>query len=205
MASHINFHVQQNGIVERKHRHIIECALTLLSHASLPVTNWAYVVNTAIHLINRLSSPKLSHKSPWEKLFNKPPNITHLRTFGCLCFPSLRSYNTHKLQPRPTPCIFLGYTTHTKCYICLDPTSHRIYISRHVLFNETEFLPDLSLHTIPQSKPITSKFDSSPWLLIMLHTCSSIPNTLSHPVEISQPAPTFPSVRNTFFPRLHYN
>jgi transposase InsO family protein len=136
---------QQNGIVERKHRHIVESALTILSHASLPITYWTYAVSTAVHLINRLPTPKLSHISPWEKLFHKPPDLTHLKTFGCLCFPYLRPYNTHKLQPRSTPCLFLGYPSHTKGYICLDPISHRIYISRHVVFNESEFLPHLSL------------------------------------------------------------
>uniref|UniRef100_A0A2N9IFR0 Integrase catalytic domain-containing protein n=1 Tax=Fagus sylvatica TaxID=28930 RepID=A0A2N9IFR0_FAGSY len=170
---------QQNGIVERKHRHIIECALTLLSHASLPTTHWTYAVTTAIHLINRLPSPHLSHKSPWEHLFHKAPDITHLKTFGCLCYPYLRPYNTHKLQPRSTPCIFLGYPSHTKGYICLDPTSHRIYISRHVIFNESEFLPDLFLSTVAHITPVTSRFDSTPWLLVMLHTCSPLSSALS--------------------------
>jgi transposase InsO family protein len=171
--------LQQNGIVERKHRHIIECALTLLSHASLPTTHWTYAVTTAIHLINRLPSPHLSHKSPWEHLFHKAPDITHLKTFGCLCYPYLRPYNTHKLQPRSTPCIFLGYPSHTKGYICLDPTSHRIYISRHVIFNESEFLPDLFLSTVAHITPVTSRFDSTPWLLVMLHTCSPLSSALS--------------------------
>ena len=90
---------QQNGTVERKHRHIIECALTLLSHASLPTVHWTYAITTAIHLINRLPTPKLSHKSPWETLFHKSPDISHLKTFGCICFPLLRPYNSHKLQP----------------------------------------------------------------------------------------------------------
>uniref|UniRef100_A0A2N9J182 Integrase catalytic domain-containing protein n=1 Tax=Fagus sylvatica TaxID=28930 RepID=A0A2N9J182_FAGSY len=164
---------QQNGTVERKHRHIIESALTLLSHASLPITHWTYAVTTAIHLINRLPTPKLSHKSPWEKLFHKLPNLTHLRTFGCLCFPYLRPYNHHKLQPRTTPCIFLGYPAHTKGYICLNPATQRTYISKHVLFNETEFLPHLTLssNTVTQPEPITSQFDSLPWLLVTLHTC----------------------------------
>jgi transposase InsO family protein len=166
---------QQNGTVERKHRHIIESALTLLSHASLPITQWTYAVTTAIHLINRLPIPKLSNKSPWEKLFHKPPDLTHLRTFGCLCFPYLRPYNHHKLQPRTTPCIFLGYPAHTKGYICLNPATQRTYISRHVLFNETEFITHLTLSSNPvtQPDPVTSQFDSLPWLLVNLHTCQS--------------------------------
>jgi hypothetical protein len=174
---------QQNGIVERKHRHIVECALTFLSHASLPITHWTYAVTTALHLINRLPTPRLSHKSLWEKLFHKPPDISHIKTFGCICFPYLRPYNTHKLQPRTTPCIFLGYPTHTKGYICLDPKTRRVYISKHVLFNETEFLPDLSLDSIPQTKSVTSTFDFLPWLLVMMHTCFPTLNSSSTALE----------------------
>uniref|UniRef100_A0A2N9FKJ8 Integrase catalytic domain-containing protein n=1 Tax=Fagus sylvatica TaxID=28930 RepID=A0A2N9FKJ8_FAGSY len=187
---------QQNGIVERKHRHIVECALTLLSHASLPITHWTYAVTTALHLINRLPTPRLSHKSPWEKLFHKPPDISHFRTFGCICFPHLRPYNTHKLQPRTTSCIFLGYPAHTKGYICLDPTTKRVYISRHVLFNESEFLPDLSLSSTPQTEPVTSTFDSLPWLLVMMHTCSPTLNSSSTALETLETLPQsliFPS------------
>ena len=185
---------QQNGIVERKHRHIVESALTILSHASLPITYWTYAVSIAAHLINRLPTPKLSHISPWEKLFQKPPDLTHLKTFGCLCFPYLRPYNTHKLQPRSTPCLFLGYPAHTKGYICVDPISHRIYISRHVIFNESKFLPHLSLPSTAHTVHVTSTFDPLPWLLVMMHFCSHIPlvDPLSSLVHIPITLPDSP-------------
>jgi hypothetical protein len=44
----------------------------------------------------------------------------------------------HKLSPRSTPCIFLGYSDHHKGYRCLDLHSNKI-ISRHVVFDETSF------------------------------------------------------------------
>uniref|UniRef100_A0A2N9FXA9 Integrase catalytic domain-containing protein n=1 Tax=Fagus sylvatica TaxID=28930 RepID=A0A2N9FXA9_FAGSY len=163
---------QQNGLVERKHRHVIESALTLLSNAGLSITYWSYAVSTAVHLINRLPTPTLSHQTPWEMLFHKPPDLVHLRTFGCLCFPYLRPYTTHKLQPRTTPCLFLGYPTYSKGYICLDPHTHRVYISRHVLFNESEFLAHLSLPSQSSPSPVNSSFDSTSWLAILAHSCT---------------------------------
>jgi len=36
-------------------------------------------------------------------------------------------------------CVFLGYLTHHKGYCCLDLSSNRVIISRHVIFDETEF------------------------------------------------------------------
>ena len=43
---------QQNGTAKRKHRHIVECSLTMLSHSSLPLPYWSYAVSTATHIIN---------------------------------------------------------------------------------------------------------------------------------------------------------
>lgn len=118
------------------------------------------------------------------------PDISHLRTFGCICFPLLWPYNTHKPQPHTTSCIFLGYPTYTKGYICLDPITSRIYISRHVLFNETEFLASPSLST--GSSP--SSFVSAPPNHSPLFDVS--PST---PIP-SQPASTSSSDMTTLVP-----
>ncbi|CAN1758882.1 Retrovirus-related Pol polyprotein from transposon RE1 [Linum perenne] len=62
---------QQNGRVERKHRHILNVARALLFQASLPVLFWGYAVVHAVHLINRLPTPVLSGKAPFEVFFPK--------------------------------------------------------------------------------------------------------------------------------------
>ena len=44
---------QQNGVAERKHRHIMETALTMLFESSLPLKYWVEAILTAyISLIN---------------------------------------------------------------------------------------------------------------------------------------------------------
>jgi hypothetical protein len=164
---------QQNGVVERKHRHLIHCAFALLSESNLPMSYWHYAVSTAAHVINRLPTSNLSSKSPWEVLFYKSPNLTHLRTFGCQCFPLLTPYTAHKLYPKTTPCVFLGYPNTSKGYLCFDPIIHKIYTSRHVLFNESVFL---SLKHAPNTTDSqkSSQFSPDLWLntLLSLHPCS---------------------------------
>ena len=62
---------QQNGIAERKHRHIIETAHTLLLHANAPLKFWGDAVLTAGFLINRMPSSVLNNKIPYSLLFPK--------------------------------------------------------------------------------------------------------------------------------------
>ena len=130
---------QQNGLVERKHRHIVETGLTLLAQANMPLSYWDEAFNTACFLINRLPSLTIQQDTPVHKLFGKNPDYTMLKVFGCACWPNLRPYNTKKLSFRTTRCVFLGYSSSHKGYKCLDRSTKRVYISRDVIFDENVF------------------------------------------------------------------
>ncbi|KAG7534176.1 Integrase catalytic core [Arabidopsis thaliana x Arabidopsis arenosa] len=130
---------EHNGISERKHRHIVETGLTLLHQASVPKKFWPYAFATAVYLINRMPTPVLDSLSPYAKLFGQSPNYLKLRVFGSLCFPWLRPYNSHKLQDKSHPCVFMGYSLTQSAYLCLDITSGRLYTSCHVQFVESTF------------------------------------------------------------------
>jgi hypothetical protein len=166
---------QQNGVAERKHRHLIQITVALLSQSGLSLSYWSYAIATACHLINKLPTPLLNMSSPWEQLHHVKPDISYLRTFGCKCFPLLTPYNTHKLQPKTTSCIFLGYPSTTKGYLCQDPITKRLYTSRHVVFNETEF----PACETPAQNPTPDPQSYSPeyWLthLLSTHSCTSLP------------------------------
>ncbi|KAJ9558897.1 hypothetical protein OSB04_013511 [Centaurea solstitialis] len=130
---------EQNGRAERKHRHITETGLAMLFNAHAPAKYWVDAFSAAVYTINRLPTPLLLNKSPFEMLFSTPPNYENFRPFGCRVFPYLRDYSKNKFSPRSRPCIFIGYSTHYKGYRCLDPVTHRIYITRHAQFDELEF------------------------------------------------------------------
>lgn len=101
---------QQNGIAERKHRHVIETSLALLAQSHLPPKFWVEAVNTAVYLIFRLPSSTIQFSSPYFKLYKAKPDYSLLRVFGCDCYPLLRPYTKHKLEYRSMQCIFLGYS-----------------------------------------------------------------------------------------------
>jgi hypothetical protein len=133
---------QQNGSAERKHQHIIEVGLSLLSHASMPLKYWDEAFLTATYLINRLPSRVIQGDTPYYRVFKETPNYGFLRTFGCACWSNLWPYNSHKLQFHSKQCIFLGYSTLHKGYKCLDLSSGRIYTSE-MLFLMNKFFPFL--------------------------------------------------------------
>jgi hypothetical protein len=72
-------------------------------------------------------------------LFGSPPSYEHLRVFGCACYPNTSATTPHKLSPRSTRCVFLGYSSDRKGYRCLDLSTNRLIVSRHVVFDEASF------------------------------------------------------------------
>jgi hypothetical protein len=130
---------QQNGIAERKHRHIVETSLTLLAQSHLPSRYWVEAFQTGVYLINILPSSTIKFSTPYFKLFKIEPNYASLKVFGCACYLLLRPYTKHKLEFRSKQCIFLGYSSNHKGYRCLDPNTNQIYISRNVVFDENLF------------------------------------------------------------------
>lgn len=131
---------QQNGLAERKHRHVTELDLALMFQSKVPQQLWADAFLTATYLGNLLPSLALpGNISPYEALVKKPPVYTSLRVFGSSCYPFLRPYGQNKFDPKSLHCVFIGYSEKHKGYRCLHPPTARVYISRHVLFNESKF------------------------------------------------------------------
>lgn len=72
----------QNTLAKRRHRHIVKMGLSLLNHASVPLTFWVESFTTACYLINQLPASTVVPKSPLELFFGTKPNYHALRVFG---------------------------------------------------------------------------------------------------------------------------
>ncbi|KAL0401838.1 UNVERIFIED_CONTAM: Retrovirus-related Pol polyprotein from transposon RE1 [Sesamum latifolium] len=130
---------QQNGRVERKHRHLLNVARAILFQASLPIRFWGDSILTATFLINRTPTKTLNWISPFQALYGSPPSYAHLRTFGCLCFGTNLDPHKTKFHKRAHMCLFLGYATNQKAYKLYDLDEHTYFTSRDVVFHEDIF------------------------------------------------------------------
>ncbi|WVY93382.1 hypothetical protein V8G54_032470 [Vigna mungo] len=147
MASHCILHQtscaytpQQNGVAERKNRHLIETTRTLLIHGQVPSRFWGDAVLTACYLINRMPSSVLDNKIPHSVLFPQDPlHPLPLKVFGSTCFVHDFSPGLDKLSPRSHKCVFLGFPRSQKGYKCFSPSLNRHFISADVTFDESSF------------------------------------------------------------------
>ncbi|GKD49223.1 retrovirus-related pol polyprotein from transposon TNT 1-94 [Tanacetum coccineum] len=127
---------QQNGVVERRNRTLIEAARTMLIYAKAPLFLWAEAVATACYTQNR-SIVRLRHgKTPYELLHDKPPDLSFFHVFGALCYPTNDSENLGKLQPKADIGIFIGYAPTKKAFRIYNRRTRRIIETIHVDFDE---------------------------------------------------------------------
>ncbi|GJX25381.1 retrovirus-related pol polyprotein from transposon TNT 1-94 [Tanacetum coccineum] len=127
---------QQNGVVERRNRTLIEAARTMLIYAKAPLFLWAEAVATACYTQNRSMIRRRHGKTPYELLHNKPPDLSYLHVFGALCYPTNDSENLGKLQPKADIGIFIGYAPMKKAFRIYNRRTRRIVETIHVDFDE---------------------------------------------------------------------
>ncbi|GJV79160.1 retrovirus-related pol polyprotein from transposon TNT 1-94, partial [Tanacetum coccineum] len=117
---------QQNGVIERRNRTLIEVARTMLIYAKASLFLWAEAVATACYTQNR-SIVRLRHgKTPYELLHEKLPDLSFFHVFGALCYPTNDSENLGKLQPKADIGIFIGYAPTKKAFRIYNRRTRRI-------------------------------------------------------------------------------
>lgn len=117
---------------------------SLLAHAYVFMTFWDHSFTMETYIINRLLIiGLLEFISPYFVLHKKLPSYQSLKNFGCLCFPSLKTYNQHKVQFQSEECVFLGVSLlNTRGTSSI--TKLELFISKNVSFIEYK-LPYLSI------------------------------------------------------------
>lgn len=142
---------QQNGRVERKHRHILNVSWSLLFQAIFAVMFWGESVLTAAHLINRTTSRLLNGKTPYECLYGTAPSYANVKVFGCLCFVHKESRGKDKFRERSRKCLFVGYPFGKKVWKLYDIENNEFFVSLDVVFGEKTYpFTSEEVNSVPQ-------------------------------------------------------
>jgi hypothetical protein len=131
---------QQNGVMERKNRTLVEMARTMLNEHETPRHFWADAISTACYISNQIFLRSILHLTPFELRFGRKPSVSHFRPFGCKFFV-LKRGNLDKFESRFFYGILLGYTPHGRSYRVYNVETNTVVESCDVTFDETAPYP----------------------------------------------------------------
>ena len=187
---------QQNGVAERKNRHLLEVSRSIMFSNNVPKQFWGEALLTATYLINRMPSRVLQFKAPRNLLLAIFPHISAFssdlpfKVFGCTAFVHVYDHNRTKLDPKSHKCIFIGYSNTQKGYKCYSPISKRVYNTMDVTFFEHQsFFPKSGIQG-------EHSHEYQFWETLQNHQ-AVFPqsNVMAHEHQSAQPLPSLP-----FFP-----
>ncbi|KAL8109507.1 hypothetical protein AgCh_025566 [Apium graveolens] len=99
---------QQNVVVERRNRIVMEMAKICLKEMKLPSFMWGEAVRHSVYLLNKFSKRALLGITPYEAWDEKKPQARHIRVFGCISYMRIPSLKMSKLDDRSKPVVNLA-------------------------------------------------------------------------------------------------
>lgn len=128
---------EQNGMIERMNRTIVEKSRCLLFDANLKKELWAEAVNTSVYLYNRSSVSGIK-TTPFEAWTGQKPNVANFRVFGSKVMCHIPKEKRHKWDKKSKQMVLVGYGDQVKGYRLYDSSSNEVITSRDVIIMETK-------------------------------------------------------------------
>ncbi|GJT09188.1 retrovirus-related pol polyprotein from transposon TNT 1-94 [Tanacetum coccineum] len=128
---------QQNGVVERRNRTLVEAARTMLIFSRAPLFLWAEAIATACYTQNRSIIHRRFNKTPYELINGRKPDISFLHVFGALCYPKNDREDIGKLGAKGDIGFFIGYSADSCAYRVYNRRTKKIMETMNVTFDES--------------------------------------------------------------------
>nr|GFA75010.1 hypothetical protein [Tanacetum cinerariifolium] len=141
---------EQNGVIERRNRTLIEAARTMLSTTKVLLFFWAEAIATTCFTQNRSLVIPLREKTPYHIINDRKPSVKFFFIFGSLCYIVKDGENLDKMKEKGDACIFVGYSTQSRAYRVFNKRTRVIVETIHVNFDE---LPQMALDHV-SSDPV---------------------------------------------------
>nr|GEY39034.1 hypothetical protein [Tanacetum cinerariifolium] len=91
---------EQNGVVKRQNRTLVEAARTMLSAAKVPLYFWAKAIATSCFTQNRSLVIPRHEKTPYHIINNQKPSVKFFHIFGSLCYIVRDGENLDKMNEK---------------------------------------------------------------------------------------------------------
>ncbi|KAL8091512.1 hypothetical protein AgCh_033945 [Apium graveolens] len=169
---------QQNGVVERRNRTLLESVRSMMSYSDLPKSFWGHALETTAYLLNLVPSKSVP-KTPLELWTGDKPSLRHIRIWGCPAHALNK--NATKLESRTEVRLFVGYPMGTKGYLFYSPKNRDVIVSTNARFLEEDY--------IMNHKPMSS--------VILEELVGGTNNTHEAVVQVEQPQHNVQPVTNT--------
>jgi hypothetical protein len=128
---------QQNGVVERKNRTLIDMVRTMLGEYKTSERFWSEAMDIACQAINHLYLHRLLKKMSYELLTGNKPNVSYFRVFGSKCYILVKRGRHSKFSPKVVEGFLLGYDSNTKAYRVFNISLGLVEVTSDVVFDET--------------------------------------------------------------------
>nr|GEU95595.1 hypothetical protein [Tanacetum cinerariifolium] len=135
---------EQNEVVQRRNRTLVEAARTMLFAYKLPLFFWAEAIAAACYTQNRSLIIHRHEKTPYHIINGRKPSLKHLHIFGCTCYIAQDGENLNKMKEKRDSCILVGYSTRSKGYKVYNKRTRLIVRYIHINFDEIKELSKAS-------------------------------------------------------------